>query len=65
MYYARVIESQSTDPKIFDLDSSDLAGATKEARALLGGCHRGSGYVQLFDVNPRTEQADPIKVLEA
>jgi len=65
MYFLRVIESQSTYPKIFPCDAESLRGARKEARGFLGGCHIGSGRVEIYDKDPRKVESDPIVTLKA
>jgi hypothetical protein len=35
------------------------------AKEALGGCRKGEGRVEVYDVNPREVDADPIKTFRA
>lgn len=62
-HWIRVNESRNTRPWFGSYKSR--AEAFRAAKEALGGCHKGEGRVDVFDVNPREVDAAPIKVLRA
>ena len=62
-HYIRVTESNTNTPWFGSYESK--AAALRAAKDALGGCRIGEGTVQVYDVNPREVDADPIKTLRA
>lgn len=63
-HHIRVTESNATGRPWFGSYPSKAA-ALRAAKGALGGCHKGEGRVEVYDVNPREADADPVKTLRA
>lgn len=63
-HWIRVNESRNiARPWFASYDSK--AAALRAAKEALAGCKQGEGTVEVYDCNPRTVDADPVKVLRA
>lgn len=60
----RVTEGNATARPWFGSYPSKAA-AFRAAKEALAGCRRGEGRVEVYDVNPREVDADPIKTFRA
>jgi hypothetical protein len=63
-HHIRVTEGNSTGRPWFGSYPSKAA-AFRAAKEALGGCRKGEGRVEVYDVNPREVDADPIKTFRA
>ena len=63
-HHIRVTEGNATARPWFGSYPSKAA-ALRAAKEALAGCRKGEGRVEVYDVNPREVDADPVKTFRA
>jgi len=60
--WVKFVENNSVSRcPVYRYDSK--TAALDDAKRMLGGCVRGEGRVEIWDVDPRTTVGEPVKVL--